>query len=157
MSELQTPKPDVLGNLPDRVIDRFRKLSQLDFEISFFDSILRGAPDYVDVLRCQGELLSRKGFHRRALVIDRRLAELLPTDAVVQYNLACSLSRNALYDEALAALRTALVCGYDDFEYLDLDGDFDALRTDARYLTLVAEFRPEPVVKRRTKRTRRKS
>jgi tetratricopeptide (TPR) repeat protein len=157
MSELRTPKNDVLGNLPDRVIDRFRKQSQLDFEISFFDAILRRSPDYVDVLRCQGELLSRKGFHRRALVIDRRLAELMPTDSVVQYNLACSLSRNALYDEAVAVLRVALECGYDDFEYLDLDGDFDALRSDPRYLALVAEYRPEPVAKRRTKRSRRKS
>jgi tetratricopeptide (TPR) repeat protein len=157
MSELHAPKNDVLGNLPDRVIDRFRKQSQLDFEISFFDAILRRSPDYVDVLRCQGELLSRKGFHRRALVIDRRLAELLPADSVVQYNLACSLSRNALFEEALAALRIALECGYDDFEYLDLDGDFDALRSDSRYQTLVAEFRPEPVAKRRSKRSRRKS
>ena len=36
MSELRTPKNDVLGNLPDRVIDRFRKQSQLDFEIVEF-------------------------------------------------------------------------------------------------------------------------
>jgi len=28
--------------------------SQLDFDIAFYDRILKRRPDYVDVLRCQG-------------------------------------------------------------------------------------------------------
>ncbi|MGC3970814.1 MAG: hypothetical protein QM775_26830 [Pirellulales bacterium] len=113
-------------------------------------------PDYVDVLRCQGELLSRKGRHTEALDIDRRLARLAPTDSVVLYNLACSLSRNEHFEESLVALRKALELGYDDFEYLELDGDFDSLRSDPRYQSLVEEFSPRPA-KRRTKRQRPKS
>ncbi|MBL9092948.1 MAG: hypothetical protein JNL96_17150 [Planctomycetaceae bacterium] len=150
-------KHDALGTWPEAALAPFRKQSQAEFEIDFFDSILARAPAYIDVLRCQGELLSRKGLHERALLIDRRLAELAPTDAVVLYNLACSLSRNEIFDEALVALRRGLENGYDDFEYLELDGDFDGLRADPRFQALVEEFTPSHVVKRRAKKSRKKS
>ena len=99
--------------------------SQLDFDIAFFDRILQRRPDYVDVLRCQGELLSRKGLHQLALAVDRRLAELLPEDYVVRYNLACSLAVGGYRREAIATLRTALEQGYDDFDYMESDSDLD--------------------------------
>jgi tetratricopeptide (TPR) repeat protein len=113
---------------------------QLDFDIAFYDRILQRDPNYVDVLRCQGELLSRKGLHERALVIDRRLAELLPTDFVIRYNLACSLAVGGHRREAIAALRAALEHGYDDFEYLENDGDLDSLREDPAYVALMREY-----------------
>jgi tetratricopeptide (TPR) repeat protein len=113
---------------------------QLDFDIAFYDCILERDPKYVDVLRCQGELLSRKGLHERALVIDRRLAELLPTDFVIRYNLACSLAVGGHPREAIAALRAALEQGYDDFEYLENDGDLDSLRDDPAYVALMREY-----------------
>ncbi len=152
----ENAKPDAWGALPEEVLTPFRKQSQSDFEVDFFASILRRDADYVDVLRCQGELLSRKGRHVEALEIDRRLARLAPHDAVVLYNLACSLSRSELLDEAVVVLRRALEHGYDDFEYMELDGDFDALRPDPRYVALLAEFCPS-LPKRRSKKQRRKS
>jgi predicted Zn-dependent protease len=114
--------------------------SQLDFDIAFFDRILKRQPDYVDVLRCQGELLSRKGLHDMALAVDRRLAELLPTDYVVRYNLACSLAIGGYRREAVAALRAALENGYDDFEFLESDNDLDSLRDDPAYRALLREY-----------------
>lgn len=145
------PEPDGLGSLPEELLVPYRKQTQAEFEIEFFDSILDRDPDYVDVLRCQGELLSRKGYHERALAVDRRLAKLVPYDGVVHYNLACSLARNGLDDECLASLRRALERGYDDFEYLDLDADFESMRNDPRFTALVDEFRPSPAAKRRSK------
>ena len=114
--------------------------SQLDFDLAFFGRILNRRPDYVDVLRCQGELLSRKGLHEQALAVDRQLAELLPTDYVVRYNLACSLAMGGHPREAIAALRAALENGYDDFEYLESDSDLDPLRDDPAYRALMREY-----------------
>ena len=114
--------------------------SQLDFEIDFFDSILRRAPHYIDVLRCQGELLNRKGAHERAVKIDRRLAELLPEDCVVTYNLACSLAMLGRRGEAIETLRRALEQGYRDFDYLHADADLDGLRGEAAFERLLREF-----------------
>lgn len=156
MTQSDDLRPEGSGDLlPDIELPKVKK-SQLDFDLEFFDSILRRAPDYIDVLRCQGELLSRKGLHERALEIDRRLAAALPHDSVVQYNLACSLACNGLATDAVAALRRAFERGYDDFEHLDLDQDLEALRTDPRYVALLEEFRPRPNPPRRAKKSRRK-
>ncbi len=119
------------------------RLNQLEFDIAFYESVLRRAPEYVDVLRCQGELLTRQGLHAQALAIDRRLAALLPHDCVVQYNLACSLALMGLRREAMAALRCALEAGYDDFDYLEADSDLDALREEPVYQALLREFLPK--------------
>lgn len=129
------------GSSLDPALAERSAASQLDFDIAFFDSILQREPDYIDVLRCQGELLTRKGEHDRALEVDRRLARLLPDDSVVFYNLACSLTLVGRRQEALAALRRALQNGYDDFEHLEQDPDLDALRDVPEFVDLIARNR----------------
>jgi hypothetical protein len=114
--------------------------SQLDFDIGFFGRILERNADFVDVLRCQGALLSRKGLHALALAVDRRLAQLLPDDGVVHYNLACSLASSGQTTDAIEALRTALESGYDDFEYMEQDSDLDPLRKLPAYRALLRDF-----------------
>lgn len=150
MTEAREPQPD--DGLNDPQIAS-AKQSQLDFDIEFFGSILLRAPDNLDVLRLQGELLNRRGLHAQALTVDRKLAELLPEDGVVHYNLACSLARNDLPAEAVAELRRAFERGYDDFEHLELDADLELLRTDERYQSLVAEFQPKPPRRKKTRRS----
>lgn len=113
---------------------------QIDFDIDFFDRVLARSPAYVDVLRCQGELLSHKGEHERALAIDRRLAELRPDDCIVRYNLACSLANSGHKREALDELRRALERGYDVFDFLECDPDLDAIRSEPGYRQLMREY-----------------
>lgn len=120
--------------------------NQCDFELEFFGRILLRNPDDIDVLRRQGELLSRKRLYHLAQQIDLRLAALCPRDCVVHYNLACSLARGGRTREAIDALTTALEQGYDDFEYLELDSDLDSLRGDRRYRQLLKRFEFEPDV-----------
>lgn len=119
---------------------RGRQRQQIDFDIEFYDRILQRCPDYLDVLRCQGELLSHRGLHERALEVDRRLAQLRPDDCIVRYNLACSLARNKRPREAVDQLRHALERGYDDFAYLECDSDLECLRNDPSYQQLLREF-----------------
>lgn len=116
--------------------------SQLDFDLAFFDCLLEREPNYVDVLRCQGELLTRKGLHERALKIDRRLVALLPDDCVVHYNLACSLALAGEPRPAIRALRAALEYGYKDLDYMLVDSDLDSLRSDPEFQELLREFAP---------------
>lgn len=114
--------------------------SQLDFDISFYDAILERAPNYLDVLRCQGGLLARKGLHERSLVLDRRLVTLVPDDEVARYNLACNLAISGRVGESLAQLRKALELGYRDFRYLTMDSDLDALRATDEYDELARKY-----------------
>lgn len=114
--------------------------NQLDFDIRFYDAILDRSPNYLDVLRCQGGLLARKGLNERSLEIDRRLVSLVPDDEVAHYNLACNLALAGRTPESLAHLRTALQLGYKDFRYLVMDGDLDAVRDTDEYRRLGREF-----------------
>jgi tetratricopeptide (TPR) repeat protein len=115
-------------------------LSQLDFDIEFYGRVLARQPGYVDVLRCQGQLLSRKGLHEQALEVDRRLVGLTPRDCVAHYNLACRLARLGRTADALEELSRALEEGYRDFEYLHTDGDLDTLRNEPGYAALLRRF-----------------
>ena len=52
---------------------RLGDASQIDFELEFFAGILNRLPDYVDVLRVMGNLLTLKGRYAEGLQIDKRL------------------------------------------------------------------------------------
>jgi tetratricopeptide (TPR) repeat protein len=115
-------------------------LSQLDFELEFFSRILGSHPDYIDVLRVQGNNLTLKGRYAEGLHIDKRLVQLRPSDPLAHYNLACSFCLVKKSDQALKALRRALELGYRDFRYLKEDRDLDAIRHDPRFRQLLREF-----------------
>jgi tetratricopeptide (TPR) repeat protein len=113
--------------------------NQLDFEIEFFARILEHHPEYVDVLRVQGNNLTLKGRYAEGLLIDRRLVQLRPNDALAHYNLACSYALLKKVDQALIALRQAIQLGYRDFRYMREDRDLDAVRHDPRFRQLLRE------------------
>jgi len=111
-----------------RTADWFGTMSQLDFDIDFFEALLARNGDAIEVLRVLGELLSKKGLHARALEIDRRLVERLPSDFLARYNLACSLAMAGRPEEAVKSLSKAILLGYDDLTHIDVDPDLDTLR-----------------------------
>ena len=113
------------------------KRSQIDFEIEFFERILSRDSNYVEVLSNLGELFSRKGWHRRALQVDQRLAQMRPHDPIVAYNLACSYAILQHAVEAVDALRRAIEHGYADFDHMFQDPDLASLRGHPDYVRLL--------------------
>jgi Flp pilus assembly protein TadD len=114
--------------------------SQLDFELDFFEGVLHRNPDFIDVLRVHGNNLTLKGAYAEGLKVDRRIVDLRPRDALAHYNLACSYSLLKRVDPAIRALRRAIELGYRDFRYMREDPDLAAVRKDARFRRLLAEF-----------------
>ena len=114
--------------------------SQLDFEIEFYAAILKRFPDYVDVLRVQGNNLTLKGRFAESLHIDKLLVQLRPHDPLAHYNLACSFCLLKKTDLALKTLRSAIELGYRDFRYMKEDRDLDPIRNDPRFKQLLREF-----------------
>ena len=121
-------------------VTRWKSQDQLEFDIEFYDRNLERNPDQIEVLRVQGELLSRRGLHRRALKVDQRLVELRPLDGVAHYNLACSLALLGNSQEALAALWQAFEVGYDDVVHLESDPDLESLRELPGYQDLLQAY-----------------
>jgi tetratricopeptide (TPR) repeat protein len=114
--------------------------SQLDFELEFFGRILERHPDYVDVLRVQGNNLTLKGRYPDGLQIDKRLVQLRPSDPLAHYNLACSFALLKRPDHAIRTLRRAVELGYRDFRYMREDRDLDTIRQDPRFRQLLREY-----------------
>jgi tetratricopeptide (TPR) repeat protein len=113
---------------------------QIDFELEFFGKILEHFPDYVDVLRVTGNLLTLKGRYADGLQIDRRLVRLRPSDPLAHYNLACSYALLKKRDLSLKTLRRAVELGYRDFRYMRQDHDLDSVRHDPRFRQLLRDF-----------------
>lgn len=140
MSSSGKPKDESATTSVSEPICTSEQQSQLDFELDFFEAILQRNPDFVDVLRVHGNNLTLKGRFADGLLIDRRLVELRPQDALAHYNLACSFSLLKKIDAALKALRKALELGYRDFRYIRDDRDLAAVRRDPRFRRLLREF-----------------
>jgi tetratricopeptide (TPR) repeat protein len=113
----------------------------IDFEISFYESLLDKNPEFVNALVALGDAYTRKGRYKDGLEIDRRLVKLRPDDPIVYYNLACSYSLLKVPDDCLGALKKAIHLGYHDFSFMDKDPDLEFIKKDPRYKEIVSEYR----------------
>ncbi len=116
------------------------KFDDLDFEIDFYERLIKTNPDYVEALIPLAEAYTQKGRIREGLEIDKRLSRLREDDPVVHYNLACSYALVGEKEAALAALRMAVSLGYDDWKHLIKDPDLKSLHDDAAFKALLRNF-----------------
>ena len=113
-----------------------------EFDIRFFESVLRRIPDYADVVEILGGLYTRQGRIADGLKMDRRLVRLQPANATAHYNLACSLALSKRKSDALRELRHAVELGYRDFDWMQQDPDLDALKHHPEFQTLLRTLKP---------------
>ncbi len=113
---------------------------ELDFEISFFEKLVKDKPDFVEALIPLGNAYTKRGLYEKGLEIDTRLAKLRPDDPVMWYNLACSYSLLRMIDSSLKALEKTIRLGYEDFGFMDRDPDLDNVRSDKRYKELLVRL-----------------
>jgi len=107
--------------------------TDVEFEIAFYEGLIRKKPDFVDALKALGDLYTKKGLVEKGLQVDEHLSQLQPSDPVVLYNLACSYSLLNQTDKALRSIKRAIKCGYHDFDHIKEDKDLDNLRKDSRF------------------------
>ncbi len=119
-----------------------RSRDLLEFEISFYERLLKQHPTFVDALVALGESYTRRGWYEKGLQVDQQLTQLRPHEPVVWYNYACSLSLLKRFDEAIDALRQGIVLGYDDFDYLSRDPDLAPLRQLPKFRRMLESIMP---------------
>jgi len=111
---------------------------EVEWEISFYEDILKRHPSHVDALKALGNLYTSNEMYSQGLRIDQRLVSLRKDDPIVHYNLGCSYSLLRRADEAFRALQAAIELGYGDLRHMEGDDDLDNIRTDPRYAELIA-------------------
>lgn len=114
-----------------------------EFDIHFFESVLRRAPDYANVVEILGGLYTRQGRIADGLKMDRKLVKLQPQNATAHYNLACSLALSKRKSDALRELREAVQLGYRDFDWMQQDPDLDALKNHPEFHALLTALKPQ--------------
>ena len=107
-----------------------RKKDDMEFEILFYEKILKTAPNFIEALTNLGDLYTKAGYWQKGLEVDMRLSKLRPEDPMISYNLACSYALLNQPRPALNALSKAVESGYDDFEFLLTDPDLENLLKD---------------------------
>jgi len=115
----------------------------VDFEISFFEKLVKGKDDFVDALIPLAEAYTRKGLYEKGLEIDLRLVQLMADDPIVHYNLGCSLCLIGRKEEALKILIRAVLLGYDDPEHMREDPDLATLREEPVFKKLLLQISQE--------------
>jgi len=137
------PNPNKRGNGQEALSPALHALAnrpQADFELEFFNGLLRQVPDFADVLRALASAFTQKGMLREGLKIDQQLVDLRPDDATARYNLACRYALLKQLDMAIVTLRKAVELGYRDFRYMIEDRDLDSVRRDPRFRKLLKEY-----------------
>jgi tetratricopeptide (TPR) repeat protein len=114
-----------------------------EFEIRFFESVLRREPSYANVVEILGGLYTRHGRIADGLKMDRKLVKLQPRNATAHYNLACSLALAKRKSDALRELRQAVELGYRDFDWMQQDPDLDALKHHPDFHALLETLKPQ--------------
>ena len=115
----------------------------LDFEISFYEGLLKDNPNFISVLHALSDVYTKKGLFEKGLITDRKLAQLRPDDPLVFYNLACDYSLLNKIENSFSCLKQALDLGYDDFDYLEKDPDLVNLRQDPCYKKLFLKIKKD--------------
>ncbi len=113
------------------------------FEIEFYEAILRRSPDYTEVVGLLGALYTRVGRIADGLKMDRKLVRLEPENPTAHYNLACSLALCKKRPAALQSLRKAVSLGYDDADWMLQDPDLEILKTDPEFQQLLGQLKPQ--------------
>ena len=117
-----------------------KRIRRKDFEMRFYEGLLKERPDFVQVLASLGNVYTRKGFYEEGLEVDGKLTKLKPDDPIVHYNFACSLSLVGETDKALGELKKAVLLGYDDFPYILKDPDLEKLRNHPQFDKFMAKI-----------------
>lgn len=105
----------------------------IDFELRFFEGILKRSPDFVAVMEVLAEIYTLKGRYADGLKLDEALSLKKPEDPIVLYNLACSYSLVGEVDKSYRSIKKAVSLGYDDLSHLEEDSDLNNLRKDPRF------------------------
>lgn len=116
-----------------------------DFEIQFWEDVLRRNRDDGPVLEALANLYTKTGRIDDGLKLDRRRVRNEPNNPTAHYNLACSLALKNRRADALRTLRAALELGFRDFAWMRKDPDLKTISGSGAFRELLNRFEKSKV------------
>ena len=113
------------------------------FEMAFYESVLRRDSSYTEVIEILCGLYTRHGRIADGLKMDRKLVKLQPVNATAHYNLACSLALSRRKGDALRSLQHAIALGYRDYDWMMQDPDLEELKNHPDFTALLEQLKPQ--------------
>lgn len=132
----------------DSIIFTLAKLGDTamsDMLIANYKRYIEGAEE--DAAKAEGysrlaHAYARLNRNEDAIDCYKKVIELEPEMASMSYyNMACAYSVLKRVDDGIEAIRKAIEAGYDDYDWMQLDGDLNNLRKDPRFQELVKKLR----------------
>ncbi|HVU25264.1 MAG TPA: hypothetical protein VHE13_14140 [Opitutus sp.] len=114
-----------------------------EFEIAFFESVLKRDSSYAAIVELLGGLYTKHGRIADGLRMDRKLVRLQPDNPTAHYNLACSLALVKRPAAALRSLRHAVDLGYRDYDWMQQDPDLEGLKKLPAFVALLGQLKPQ--------------
>jgi len=111
-----------------------------NFEIGFYENLDKRDANDDRVIELLAHLYTRVGRIEEGLSMDLRLSKRRPKDAMVHYNLACSLALIGQVEESYEMLRLAIELGYSDFRWMLEDPDLAKVRKLPVFQKLLQEI-----------------
>lgn len=111
-----------------------------EFQINFFESVLKKVPDYIEVIEILGCLYTDIGQIDNGLKMDLKAVKLMPLNPTSHYNLACSQALKGQTLKAIESLKKSIALGYDDLEWMLQDDDLISLHGHIKFEALINEL-----------------
>jgi len=123
-----------LGRRDEAIAAATRALGAIDARLAVESNDSRA-------LHLAAVLSARIGHRERSLAYVDRVLRLRPDEFATAYNVACAYAVLEMREEALASLDRAVRNGRGDLGWIEHDPDFDGLRDDPRFDTIVGRLR----------------
>lgn len=129
------------GQMLTVALARLGKTERFDQLIKRYDDFANNqARDAAERARAKSTialLWSQLGKHDKALDYYLDATKIDPNNALAFYNLACTYAKLGRKDDAFKALDASVTKGFDQFEWMRMDGDLKPLRKDPRWKKLL--------------------
>jgi tetratricopeptide (TPR) repeat protein len=99
-------------------------------EKKFYERLIKINPNFIEVLFQLSHIYVKLKNYKKALKIDKKIADIMPFDPISYYNLACDYSLLGDIKNSFKNLRIALILGFKDKNYIKKDPDLRNLRND---------------------------
>jgi tetratricopeptide (TPR) repeat protein len=121
----------------------FANLQHFDSAVVMYKKALTLDPNYFTANLNLGVAYHELSKYDSAIAYIKKAILINPRDNLPYYYLAQSFAKNNKPEDALRYLEQALQRGYDLYEYIVIDPDFNSLRKYTAYKTMMKKYFPK--------------